>query len=75
MIDEAREILATACDAVIVEMAMRRCQSYLDEGLTLDQAAERMRDEFMPEAREWWQQQMQRFDAMHGAPPPTNAVN
>jgi hypothetical protein len=42
MNDRAREILATACDAVVVELAIRRCQKFLDEGLTLDQAAERM---------------------------------
>jgi hypothetical protein len=75
MNDEAREILVSACDAVVVEMAKRRCQSYLDEGLTLDQAAERMTDEFLPEARQWHQRQMQRFDLMHRAPPPSNAVN
>jgi hypothetical protein len=75
MNDEAREILATACDAVIVEMAKRRCQNYLDEGLTIDQAAERMRNEFVPEAREWRQEQISKFDLMHRTPPPTDAVN
>jgi hypothetical protein len=72
MNDQARRMLETAC--AIVKLAMIRCQSYLDEGLTRDQAAERMRSEFMPEARAWREKQILNFDLMHGAPPPTDAV-
>jgi len=34
-----------------------------------------MRSEFMPEARAWREKQILNFDLMHGAPPPTDAVN
>jgi hypothetical protein len=54
-------MLETACDCAIVKLAMIRCQSYLDEGLTRDQAAERMRSEFMPEARAWREKQNLKF--------------
>jgi hypothetical protein len=75
MNDEAREIFETACDAVVVEMSRRRYQEFLDEGLTDDEAVERMRDKFFPEARQWHQRQMRNFDLMHRSPPPSAAVN
>jgi hypothetical protein len=75
MNDEARRMLLEfACDGVIVRLAMQRFQTYLDQGLSEDTAAERMRNEFMPEARAWRREQISKFDLMH-RPAPSDAVN